>query len=313
VADLTAEQWKALHALPPAPPVADPALEPLKKAYGLTYAVRTGPDGTFRLEPEPEMKYYSWMAIEENFMGYQRRTNDLKPDKQGTVRIPDIPLFPAVRMRVRLVLDNADGIVHSSFSPKWILDPAAKPAWAKQLIQHGRGRWGSCEYATWLKVNQDELFLMPAGLRYRVQLYAPYSDELCDVKIDRDFEPRQGEFIDLGEQLVARGWGVLVRVLGPSGEPLEGIPVRRGERREGGGFAAFSVAHNTDATGVAQFYVQPGSKGAFAVSDYHSSEERKTLRTEVPFEIPVEPTDVQVFTIQLNEKAIAALAKPKID
>jgi hypothetical protein len=202
------------------------------------------------------------------------------------------------------VLDDAGRVVHSSFLPKWIVDPATKPPWTERLIEHGHAPWGWCEYATWLKVNRDELFLMPAGLRYRVQLRAPYSDELCDVKIDRDFEPRQGEFIDLGERKVEMGWGVLVRVVGPSGEPLEGIPVRRGQRNPQGGFSAFSVAHNTDATGIAQFYVQPGSKGAFAVSDFHSSDERKTLRTEIPFAIPV-------FTIRLNDKAIQALAKPK--
>lgn len=298
IADLTPEQWRALHGLPPAPALEEPALQVLKGMYGLNYAVRTGPDGVFRLAPPPAMHYYGFMAIEESYLGYLRRTDDLKPDEQGNVPIPDIPLFPAARMLVKIRGNNKDHYI--SYWPRWILDKENAPAWTANLLQQDKsGPWGWCETGH-LKTGEREVFLMPAGVKYQI--------DLCGVRFDRVFEPQQGETIDLGEVSPKdkEAWAALVRVVGPDGAPLEGIPVRRGSKGPAGKIQIYSESHNADGNGVVQFYVEPGTEGAFSVIDF-PGESYARLKAEVPYRIPPNPTEIPVFTIRLTQEQVDAL------
>jgi len=145
---------------------------------------------------------------------------------------------------------------------------------------------------------------MPACVKYQI-LFEASGENSRSIRFDRVFQPRQGETIDLGEVSAEIGWAALVRVAGPDGAPLEGIPVRRGAKHSDG-IMSYRVAHNTDKNGVAQFYVEPGTEGVFAVNDFEEKS-RNRLTAEVPYSIPPNPTEIPVFTIRLTQEQVDAL------
>ena len=304
IADISPEQWHALHALPPAPSQEEPVLQSLKEMLGLRYAARTGPDGAFRIDPSPTANYYGFIAVEENFLAYSCQTGGLKPDEKGNVRIPNIPLFPAARMLVKIT-GTSEGDLNPSFRPLWILDKeTTAPAWTANLTYRPHVPWEGCVNASWLAAGERKGFLMPACVKYQI-LFEASGENSRSIRFDRVFQPRQGETIDLGEVSAEIGWAALVRVAGPDGAPLEGIPVRRGAKHSDG-IMSYRVAHNTDKNGVAQFYVEPGTEGVFAVNDFEEKS-RNRLTAEVPYSIPPNPTEIPVFTIRLTQEQVDAL------
>ena len=301
VEDITQERWRALHALPPAPSQEEPVLQSLKEMLGLRYAARTGPDGAFRIDPSPTANYYGFIAVEENFLAYSCQTGGLKPDEKGNVRIPDMFLFPAAKMLVKIT--GADkGDLNPSFRPMWILDKeTSAPAWTADLAYRPHLPWQGYVNATWLAAGERKAFPMPAGVKYQI-LFEASGENFRSIRFNRVFQPRQGETIDLGEVTAEVGWAALARVVGPDGAPLEGIPVRRGAISSDG-IMSYRVPHNTDKNGVSQFYVEPGTEGVFSVHDFA----KLHLRSEVPYQIPPNPTEIPVFTIRLTQEQVDAL------
>ncbi|MCX6347906.1 MAG: hypothetical protein NTV79_00175, partial [Candidatus Aureabacteria bacterium] len=301
IADISPEQWRALHALPPAPSQEEPVLQSLKEMLGLRYAARTGPDGAFRIDSSPDTECYGVIAIEEDFLGFSCHMGGLKPDEQGNVRIPDMFLFPAAKMLVKIT--GADkGDLNPSFRPMWILDKeTSAPTWTADLAYRPHLPWQGYVNATWLAAGERKAFPMPAGVKYQI-LFEASGENFRSIRFNRVFQPRQDETIDLGEVTAEVGWAALARVVGPDGAPLEGIPVRRGAISSDG-IMSYRVPHNTDKNGVSQFYVEPGTEGVFSVHDFA----KLHLRSEVPYQIPPNPTEIPVFTIRLTQEQVDAL------
>ena len=97
-----------------------------------------------------------------------------------------------------------------------------------------------------------------------------------------------------------------MRVVDQNGQPLEGIPVRR--RYDDG---TCSVAHNTDASGLAYFKAHPSSRGQFYIYDFPSPREQsKAENVKVKFEIAdVAPTEPYEITLTAEQKRLL-LEKP---
>jgi hypothetical protein len=141
-------------------------------------------------------------------------------------------------------------------------------------------------------------------LRLRVEFETPYEDQWCPAKIDRDILLSQGETLTIGEVRFQPALKAQVLVVGPDGKPVEGVPTRR----QYGSRGAWCVPHNTDAEGLAHFFVHPNSKGNFRVSDFPTgSQEGRAANLVVPFHVGDTLETDQAFKIQITARQIELL------
>ncbi len=267
---ITPAEWTAMEKLSAEPAIHDPALKPLLALYGFLAIVRTDDDGRFKLIQTPENKFYGVMAFARQRLPFAMGNYGFREQlKQGpSVDTGEVPLFPAARLRVHPVFAAAPG-----------RNLAVMPRW--QLLKDGQADWfPTFESATnsleqrdfncvdWLKLNVPQPILVPADVRFRIEFSCPYDDKWVPGNRQKVFELPEGAEADFGELRFDPALEVKVQVVGPDGKPVEGAPVRHLIQREGAEHnKTWSLTHNSDANGMATFYVPRKASGQFGVFD----------------------------------------------
>ena len=296
LAMLTADDWKRLRETPANPPLDHPAINRLRDFYGVEALVRTDDDGQFVIVREPDQEFYGIMAFDEDTLPYKVRVGSLEPDRSNRVDAGELPLFPAAKIVVRPVF--GDGRL--SVSPRWLPDKAEQPDWYERFRAAGKSSDREFEYVHWLKLNELQPVFVPAGIRLSVRFEAPYDDQWAPTAVD-DVLLDQRVTKDVGALHFAACLPAAARVVDSRGKPVEGIPVRRIYRDEN----IWSLAHNTDAEGLAHFHLRPDSTGKFWVSDMPGSNEVRMAANlfsefQLESEAPESPIEITVTDAQIE-------------
>jgi hypothetical protein len=160
------------------------------------------------------------------------------------------------------------------------------------------------EYVHWLKINELQPIFVPAEVRLKVQLRSPYADEWAPTTLPRELQLKRRDRLEIGDVTFEPALSVKVLVVDGRGQPVEGIPVRRRHEHNG----AWCVAHNTDAKGLAHFYVNARSKGHFRVRDFPEGADcGKEPNLTVPFEVGDKVESDSPYTITLTDQQIRVL------
>ncbi len=305
---VTPDEWTAMEKLPAKPAIEDPALKPLLALYPFVAIVRTDDDGRFRLIQTPEQKFYGVMAFARRrlplAMGNHGFREQLK--KGPSVNTGDVPLFPAARLRVHPLFDVAPGRSLGVW-PRWQAQKDGQAAWFPKFA----GATNSLEQRDfdrvhWLKLNESQPMLVPAEVRFQIEFSCPYDDQWVPENRQQVFHLREDAEADFGELRFDRAVEVKVRVVGPDGKGVEGAPVRRLIHRGTEHEKAWSVAHNSDAAGLASFYVPRKASGQFGVFGTPGQEVKVLADFQADEYSPDKP-----FRIELTKAQIEALRGPK--
>jgi hypothetical protein len=294
--DITPDQWAAIHELGDDIPVNDPVVSPIGKAYGLGEIVRTDIDGYYTIAPRPGKNFYTFLAIEENFIPVSKRMYAPKSGASNEVTVPTLKLYGAAKVLLEACVDEK----HVSICPKWIVDKAASPPWVNDLLKIEDGRTSFIKYKGWIKQNEPHHVFVPAGATLRLELWMPYDNQWSPFMTEESFNLGHGEVLDIGKINLKPALKVYVKIVDSAGELVEGVPVRK----QG------SVAHNTDENGRVMFYVPPYSRGKFYVSYYGRGEEgRIRLKEELPYQIMGEEDSDSEFVFGLSDDILYHLFK----
>lgn len=125
VAEITQEQWSVLHSLDAHPYPDDERLRVLRKMFSFEKIVRTDRDGHFEIHSGPGREVPTILALEEHYLDIKQGTKSLKPDPNGCVLLPVIPLFPAARVAIEPSITDKEGNVFCI----WVIDMDDYPAW----------------------------------------------------------------------------------------------------------------------------------------------------------------------------------------
>jgi hypothetical protein len=298
--DITADQWAEIGELGDDISVNDPAIDPIRKAYGLGEIVRTDMDGYYTIVTRPGKNYYTFLAFEENFIPVSKRMYAQKPGSSIEVTVPALKLYAAGKILLEACVDEK----YVAIWPKWIFNKSVSPPWINDLLKIGDGRTSFVRYRGWIRENEPHHVFVPAGATLRLQLLMPHDDKWSPFTTEESFTLGHGEVIDIGKIELKPALKVYVKILEPAGEPVEGVPVRKLVGNLG------SVAHNTDENGRAMFYVPPYSRGKFYVSHYvHGQEGRTHLKEELPYQIMGEEDNESEFTFVLSDEILYHLFK----
>ena len=157
-------------------------------------------------------------------------------------------------------------------------------------------------YDRWLEQNQAQSFHVPAGLNVHLKLDTPYDEQWCPIEIPGVIHLVRGEVVDLGRYEFKPALEVCVLATDVWGEPVEGVPLRKIHNGHHWG-----VAHNSDRSGVARFYVVPNSQGEFGVSYY--GEDGIYLRETIPYTVGGNEDAGRQFTLRLSSNMLDRLFK----
>ncbi len=293
---LTADDWKLLRETPSNPPPDHPAIKRLREFYGVQGLVRTDGDGQFAITRHPDQDFYGIMAFNEHTIPFKVRVGSLKPDRSHRVDIGDFPLFPAAKILVRPVFDGE----HLSVSPQWLPSETDQPDWYQRFQAAGKSSDREFEYVHWLTLNELQPVFVPAGIHLSVRFETPYDDQWAPTTAE-DILLDQRATQEVGDLHFAACLPATARVVDSQGMPVEGIPVRRMYRGEN----VWSLAHNTDAEGLAHFHLRPDSAGQFWVSDLPGSQEVRMAANlfsdfQVEGEAPKSPIVISVTDAQIE-------------
>jgi hypothetical protein len=298
--DITADQWSAIHELGDNVSVNDPAVGPIKKAYSCGEIVRTDMDGYYTIVTRPGKNFYTFLAFEENFIPVSKRMYAQKPGSSTEVTVPTLKLYAAGKILLEARVDEK----HVAIWPKWIFDKSTSPPWIDDLLQIGDGRTSFVRYRGWIKENEPHHVFVPATATLRLQLLMPYDEKWSPFTTEKSFTLGHGEVLDIGRIELKPSLKVYVKIVGPAGEPVEGVPVRKLVGNTG------SVAHTTDENGLVMFYLPPYSQGKFYVSYYGQGEEgRIRLKEEIPYQILGEEDNDSEFVLGLSDELLYHLFK----
>lgn len=256
---LTADEWKALRALPNHPPLDAPALQPLAKLYGVSGLVHTDADGRFEIRCGAEQEFYGLIAFAEDHVPYSVALGSLKPDDKQVVQTGEFPLFPAAKVLVRPSFAGE----RLSVSPEWVLADDKQPEWFERFRAASKNSQRQFEYVHWLEINEVQPIFVPAGIRLQLRFDVPYDDKWVPALVKEPLQLEAGTTHDIGDVSFAEAMQASVRVVDKAGKPVEGLPVRRMYA----GSDSWSVAHNSDQDGLVHFYLHPNSRGKVRVSD----------------------------------------------
>lgn len=295
---ITEEQWQTLHALPTDPCIYDPAIAPLRNIYGLTKITRTDEQGRFQMSFRPGGELYGFVAFEENYLGLLHRKHALKPDENRYAQVPPMKLFPAATVLIEPLVEEK----HVSIWPRWLIDENNNPTWVSEFLATDDRRESLFTYDRLLDPNEVHSIYVPAGLNLCIKLDTPYDRKWCPIHIPQIINLTQGEVLDLGRYIFEPAIKVSVKVTNSMGELVEGVPVRMLLDSK-----VWSLAHNTDETGIARFYVAPHSKGEFGVT-YHGKD-KVHLKESIPFQIGGEQDEGREFVLQLSDELLYQLFK----
>ena len=302
LAMLSAADWQKLREI-----AADPNFDfnkdhPLRQQYGVGGLACANGQGEFEIIQRPDKKFYGLIACAADYVPFNVRCMSLKTDSAEPVMAGDFPLFPAAKVIVRPVHQGNQ----LSVSPKWLIDDAMQPEWIERFRKATDRQNREFEYVHWLSLNEPQPLFVPAGVRLRLKFDSPYDDAWAPAVIEKPIQLQPGETFEIGDLHFAVALALTVRVVDQNGQPLEGIPVRR---RYDDGLG--SVAHNTDAAGLAYFKVLPSSRGQFYIYDFPSPQEQsKAENVKAKFEIAdVAPTEPYEITLTAEQKRLL-LEKP---
>lgn len=300
LADITPDQWAAIHRLGDDISVDDPAVSPIRKAYGVGEIVRTDMDGYYTIATRPGKNFYTFLAFEENFIPVSKRMYAQKPGSPTEVTVPPLKLFAAAKILLEARVDEK----HVSIWPKWIVDRAASPPWINDLLGIEDRRTTFVRYNGWIEQNEPQHVFVPADATLRLQLRMPYDDQWSPSTTEDSFVLAHGEVLDIGKIQLKRALTVYVRIIDPGGEPVEGVPVSKLVGNVG------SVVHNTDEDGRVMFYLPPYSRGNFCVTYYGRGKERGIcLREELPYQVMSQEDNGREFVFALSGEILHYLFK----
>lgn len=300
LADITPDQWAAIHELGDDISVNDPAVSPIRKAYGVREIVRTDMDGYYTIATRPGKDFYTFLAFEENFIPVSKRMYPPKPGSSTEVTVATLKLFDAAKVLLEACVDEK----HVSICPKWIVDKAASPPWVNDLLKIEDRRTSFVRYQDWIEQNEPQHVFVPAGVTLRLQLRMPYDDQWSPFITEESFTLAHGEVLDIGRIELKPALKVYVKIVDSAGEPVEGVPVRKLVGNTG------SVAHNTDENGRVMFYLPPYSRGRFYVSHYVRAEEGGIhLKEELSYQIMGEEDNDSEFVLELSDEILYHLFK----
>ena len=290
---LTDGDWQLLKDAPSNPPADHPAIVRLNEFYGVQALVRTDRDGRFAVTQPTGQDFYGILAFDRDAVPFKVSVGGLKPDDKHEVDLQDFPLYPAARVVVRPAFEGE----RLAVCPRWLPADEGQPEWFARFKAHFNGpSHREFEYVHWLTLNEPQPLLVPAGLRFTLCLQTPYDDKWDDAIVEGlQLEPRATK--EAGDVRFAANLPVSVRVVDPRGKPIEGVPVRQKYVRDN----AWSVAHNTDKDGLAQFYFPRNSAGQFKVFDLPGPEQvRNAPNLLAKFTVGDEPP-AQPATITLTD------------
>ncbi len=300
LADITPDQWAAIHELGDDISVNDPAVSPILKAYGVGEIVRTDMDGYYAIAPRPGRDFYTFLAFEENFIPVSKRMYAQKPGSSTEVTVPTLKLFGAAKILLEARVDEK----HVSICPEWIVDKAASPPWISDLLKIEDRRTSFVRYKGWIEQNEPQHVFVPAGATLRLQLRMPYDDQWSPFTTEESFTLAYGEVLDIGRIQLEPALVAYVKIVNSAGEPVEGVPVRKLVGNAG------SVAHNTDENGLVMFYLPPYSRGKFYVSYYGRAEDDGIhLKEELSYQIKGEEDNNSEFVLELSDEILYYLFK----
>ena len=292
---ITSEQWGQLHALGNNPSPNDPALEPLREFYGFNKIVRTDEYGRFEIVCPVGENPYGFVCFEENYTGVMHRKYNLKIDEERCSQIPVKKLFPAAKVYVEPCVEHGVG----SVMPAWIIDKDNNPQWVTDLLALDDQRESMLTYNKWLRQNKRQSFYVPADVNLKVQLSMPYESQWCPFTFSETINLAQGETLNLGKCTFGPALKIFIKVIDSSGEPIEGVPVRK----------PGSVAHNTNENGIVKFNIPPYSKGDFVVAYWGDNKEYLHLRESIPYEIAGPEDDGSEYIFQISDEMLELLFK----
>ena len=295
---ITDQQWQALHALPDEPELTDPAVKPVCDIYGVKKIMRTDEQGRFRMSFRPG-EIYGFIAFDQDYLGLQHRRHALIPDENRQAEIPVMKLYPAATVLIEL----HTAATHISIWPRWIIDENENSVWVREFLATDDRRESMFTYDAWIEQNKAQSFHVPAGLNLRVKLDTPYDRQFTPIEIPRVIHLAQGQVLDLGRHEFRPALEVYVQVTNSQGRAIEGVPVRMLLRDSN----TWSVAHNTDESGIALFHVAPNSQGQFGVS-YHE-EGGLSLNETIPYNVGANKDSGLQFTLQLSDEILDLLFK----
>ena len=295
---ITDQQWQALHALPDEPELTDPAVKPVCDIYGVKKIMRTDEQGRFQMSFLPG-EIYGFIAFDQDYLGLQHRRHALIPDENRQAEIPVMKLYPAATVLIEL----HTAATHISIWPRWIIDENENSVWVREFLATDDRRESMFTYDAWIEQNKAQSFHVPAGLNLRVKLDTPYDRQFTPIEIPRVIHLAQGQVLDLGRHEFRPALEVYVQVTNSQGRAIEGVPVRMLLRDSN----TWSVAHNTDESGIALFHVAPNSQGQFGVS-YHE-EGGLSLNETIPYNVGTNKDSGLQFTLQLSDEILDLLFK----
>ena len=255
-ADLHADDWNALREIELAN-ADDESLKVLQSIKGVQGLVRTNSNGIFKIVQPRNREFYGLIAFAESMLPYSVSVSRLKDRKTGKIKQRDYPLFPAAKVLVAVESD-----ARISVNPHWVLEKEGQPEWVKSFEQATANSQGSFEYGDWLRLNESQPILVPAGLNLRMRFRIPY-DEQFAPSMSEPFLLKPDETKDIGKVEFKATLPASVRIVDEKGNPVEGVPVRMFRPDEN----AWTVVRNSDADGIARFRVAPNSKGKFRAGE----------------------------------------------
>lgn len=271
MAAITDEEWEDAEKLAAEPRITEEALKPFLEVNNFRQIVRTAKDGSFELKQPQDFRFYGVAAFARNRLPIRDR---VFPESAGT-KIPDLPLFPAAKIQVRPVPPSAAEIQLGTGSfgggpPNavtlfWSFPKADQPPWAdafRRLIKERIHCTVGRTYQS-IPVNKTSERLVPAELPVQLSFNAgddarwlPRSPKL--VKLS------QGESKDLVPVTFEPALPIQVQVVDPNGMPVAAVSVRRLLNR--GEEKVWSIGKETNANGLARFFVAKNSRAAFQAS-----------------------------------------------
>jgi hypothetical protein len=302
---LTAEDWKLLKDTPSNPEPGHPAIAKLGEHYGVQGFVRTDAEGRFEITRQPDQEFYGLIAFAEDAVPYRVTVGSFKPDDNHRIDVGELSLFPAAKILVRPVFDG-----RLSVAPRWFFAEAGQPDWFTRFqAAMSKGWERDFEYVHWLALNELQPVYVPAGIELRVRFETPYDDKWSSADVaSLRLDPQATK--EIGDLRFAANLPIAVRVVDPQGRGVEGAPVRWMLDGDNG----WSVAHNTDAEGIARFHVEPNSAGRFWVSDLPGPIEAQQAKNLYAKYQIADQSPKELLTITLTDAQVELLlgsGKPK--
>lgn len=108
----------------------DLALGPILKMYSFKKGVRTDPDGRFEMSFEHGEGFHSFITFEKDYLAVKVSQAYLTADKDGSFKVPPIPLFPAAKVALEILMEKEMQEKQIRATPHIRIDANSFPEWA---------------------------------------------------------------------------------------------------------------------------------------------------------------------------------------